>query len=430
MALQKIISNDRVENWKKILMDSIDYEYEVSDLGNVRNLTTNSELKPFIDTGGYFRCKLYKPKKFIKSGDVEHKTYKMHNVVATMFLPNPNNLRYVNHLNHDRTDNSVVNLEWSNHSDNIKHAHTKEGRKSTGVPIILYKSDCVTPIKEYESSRAAANDLGINEKNIGPVLSGRIKYTGEQKYHFKYATPKEIITEDDLEDFEEINGYPDFMIHRDGRVYNKKRKMFMKGRNKSSYLYVVLGSIDIAIHRLVARQFLPNPENKNCVNHKDGNKHNNHVDNLEWTTKTENGQHAYDTGLNSNVVAVKQYKMDGTFVASHKSMADACKSLNLDPILCGSTIGNCCKYKIKHAYNHIWRFETDNSPIQPVSVMTRSGRKPVSQYTLDGKHVEDFNSCADAAEKINGNRDNTGYISKCCRGLISHAHGFVFKFKE
>lgn len=52
-----------------------------------------------------------------------------------------------------------------------------------------------------------------------------------------------------------------------------------------------------SIHRLVAQAFIPNPENKKTVNHKDGNKLNNCIDNLEWATEKENQQHKWKNGL-------------------------------------------------------------------------------------------------------------------------------------
>ena len=52
------------------------------------------------------------------------------------------------------------------------------------------------------------------------------------------------------------------------------------------------------VHRIVATAFIPNPNNKKTVNHKDGNKHNNHVENLEWSSYTENAIHANSIGIN------------------------------------------------------------------------------------------------------------------------------------
>ena len=77
--------------------------------------------------------------------------------------------------------------------------------------------------------------------------------------------------------------------------YNKKEKQ------KNGYFVVNLAKDDngnwIRVHRLVAEAFIPNPENKKEVNHKDGNKLNNKVDNLEWVTHQENCLHAWRTGL-------------------------------------------------------------------------------------------------------------------------------------
>ena len=70
------------------------------------------------------------------------------------------------------------------------------------------------------------------------------------------------------------------------------------GRPESQYLAISINDAeDKYVHRIVAKAFIPNPDNKETVNHKDGNKQNNHVDNLEWHTYTENMMHAHKTGL-------------------------------------------------------------------------------------------------------------------------------------
>jgi hypothetical protein len=417
--------NIMTENWKKIIMDTVEYSnYEVSDLGRIRNCKTNKILNPSKGLDGYMKCKLY-------NGDM-HKTLLVHRIVAFMFLPKSENEdeKYINHIDLDKTNNCVVNLAWCTHSDNIKHAHTKEERKSNGKQIILYEQDHITPVKMYNSIREAAIDLNISAKNIGPVLSGRTKSTDEQKYHFKYVDPKQVLTDEELKEFEEIQLYPNYMIHRDGRVYNKKYKLVMGNRDNGGYAHVVLGGKNHAIHRLVATQFIPNPDNEECVNHIDGDKTNNHVDNLEWASKSETAQHAYDIGSNKNIIPVNQYNLDGTFVAQHKSIADACRTLEIDSRLCSSTITDVCKHNIKHAYNFIWRYITDTEPIVPISLHNRNGAKKVSQYTIDGVFIKEFETFADAAEEILGSRRNTTYISQCCKGKRDSAYGFLFKFTK
>ena len=72
------------------------------------------------------------------------------------------------------------------------------------------------------------------------------------------------------------------------------------------------------VHRLVAQAFIPNPENKPFVNHIDGNKHNNCVENLEWSDALENARHAIRTGLK---------KIDGTFNVNAKFNAEEIKEI-------------------------------------------------------------------------------------------------------
>lgn len=93
-------------------------------------------------------------------------------------------------------------------------------------------------------------------------------------------------------------------IYKDGRVAFFSETILKQGKNKKGYLIVYLSvkskKITRAVHRLVAETFIKNPENKETVNHKDCNKENNNVENLEWLTNKENMQHAFANGIYKN----------------------------------------------------------------------------------------------------------------------------------
>lgn len=103
--------------------------------------------------------------------------------------------------------------------------------------------------------------------------------------------------------WKDVSGYEGlYQVSSFGNVRKFKNHFILKkGKHHKGYLYVSLTKSKInkkvKIHRIVALSFLDNPENKTQVNHKDGNKQNNILSNLEWTTPSENLKHAWDNKL-------------------------------------------------------------------------------------------------------------------------------------
>ena len=82
-----------------------------------------------------------------------------------------------------------------------------------------------------------------------------------------------------------------------GNIYNRHGGLMASSVDHCGYRHTILNGKNRNIHRVIAETFIPNPNNLPCVNHKDGNKQNNRVDNLEWCTHSENTLHSFRTGL-------------------------------------------------------------------------------------------------------------------------------------
>ena len=107
--------------------------------------------------------------------------------------------------------------------------------------------------------------------------------------------------------WKDVEGFEKYQISSYGRVrsyYNNKEIILKPSKKNTRYYFVVLYNNNIPktsyLHRLVAENFIPNPDNKLTVNHLNGLKHDNQVTNLEWATPKENTKHGWKTGLMEN----------------------------------------------------------------------------------------------------------------------------------
>lgn len=129
-----------------------------------------------------------------------------------------------------------------------------------------------------------------------------------------------------------IGDFPNYEVSNLGNVRSIKRNIIMKSVNCGGYCNLGLYNNGIYkrfnIHRLVAQAFIPNPNDYPCVNHIDGNKQNNSVDNLEWCTYSHNSKHAFKNNLLKSETLYKpkklnQYDLNGNFIKQWNSQKEA-----------------------------------------------------------------------------------------------------------
>lgn len=123
-----------------------------------------------------------------------------------------------------------------------------------------------------------------------------------------------------------------YAISNFGRVKNVRTNKFLKLHNFRGYdtvQLVIQGKKQtFRVHRLVARCFIPNPYSKPYVNHKDGNKCNNHISNLEWCTAKENDIHARQIGLKSQNKPIKAINVDTLEEITFESLSECARYFN------------------------------------------------------------------------------------------------------
>ena len=262
-------------------------QYLISDMGKIKNINTNKILQGTI-RNGYQMVKLTVNK--IK------KDYLVHRLVALTFLDNPLNLPQVNHKDKNKLNNSVDNLEWVSVQDNMIHRS---------------KNLC-TQRKE------------IKQENI--------------------------ILDEHWRQYKNSN----YWISDEGKCYNSQTKHLLspiKSGNYYKYCFSINGEKSSAlIHKLVYSLFRDDYDEQKQINHIDGNKQNNVLDNLELITSQQNILHSYYI-LYNNISQIGQFDMQNNLIATYDSMSAAARAIDGSV----SAISQVCAGKAKTHKGFIWK---------------------------------------------------------------------------
>ena len=154
-------------------------EYKISNFGRVLSLKGSRErIRPsFKNSRGYYVISLSK--------NGVHKTFKVHRLVAEAFLQNPKKLPQVNHIDGDKRNNNINNLEWATSKENIRHSIEVLGN----IPACMRepkKVRCIETGVVYESLKSAADSLGGSSSNLCNLLKKRSRSEKFAGFHWEY----------------------------------------------------------------------------------------------------------------------------------------------------------------------------------------------------------------------------------------------------
>lgn len=262
-------------------------QYLISDMGEIKNINTNKILQGTI-RNGYQMVKLTVNK--IK------KDYLVHRLVALTFLDNPLNLPQVNHKDKNKLNNSVDNLEWVSIQNNMIH----------------------------------------RSKNLCTLR--------------KEIKQENIILDEHWRQYKNSN----YWISDEGKCYNSQTKHLLspiKSGNYYKYCFSMDGKKSSAlIHKLVYSLFKDDYDEQKQINHIDGNKQNNVLDNLELITSQQNVLHSYYV-LHNNISQIGQFDMQNNLIAIYDSMSAAARAIDGSV----SAISQVCAGKAKTHKGFIWK---------------------------------------------------------------------------
>lgn len=291
---------------KKIVYDGIEFDYYIYSNGKCQNGITGNFLKGSISPKGY---RTY----YLRKGKIQ-KNISAHRLVAQAFLENPNNLEIVHHKDSDKLNNDVSNLQWVSSSENAKEIGDVPSRRNKRPPYEYYTGDL--PNEKWATYR----NTHLKFSNLGRLLNTETNrilkmHVGNDLYC--YYSPK-----------------------LDGKT---KKVMAHRG------VYESFNGVELS--------------KEQQIDHIDGNRQNNCLDNLRLVTAQENCQYRSDRMTEQRDYVIGQFDDNEHLIAYYLTGEKAAQAVGCS----GSSISSAIKYEIK-TKGFFWK-KIPKQEVQRLSVM-------------------------------------------------------------
>ena len=292
-----------------------------------------------------------------RSVHISGQVFLVHRLVKLSFHGPPSNKLawQVHHVDADPSNNRLENLEYVTHQQNMRHSHENPSRGCGGAKRskqVMWRATGSQSWTMCESAVQAAKQLGLSADFISKCCRG---VSSSRRFEIQFAEVEDELPGEewrhmrDPRSGEELPGRR--MVSSLGRLRFANGRVSRGHQRKDGYFVCCSQQGMEMVHRLVARAFLRDPPSSQHtqINHKDGNKGNNAVDNLEYVTPQGNMVHHHATAsklvARPNVKPVESRVLGSTGVwTAHESICSASKLLGVRP----GNISNCVSGRYRH----------------------------------------------------------------------------------